>query len=66
VGGARARQLIAAMTSAFAAGQIAGPLVVSALAARRSGFETSLALAASLLVASAIALTFRSPKKESQ
>jgi hypothetical protein len=61
VGGARARQLIAAMTSAFAAGQIAGPLVVSALAARARGFEISLALAAALLAASAIALTSRSP-----
>ena len=48
------------MTSAFAAGQIAGPLAVSALAAHHGGFETSLALAAALLVASAIALTFRS------
>jgi predicted MFS family arabinose efflux permease len=65
VAGARARQLIAAMTSAFAAGQIAGPLAVAALAAQNAGYEISLALAAALLVASAIALAFRSRTKES-
>jgi MFS family permease len=65
VAGARARQLIAAMTSAFAAGQIAGPLAVAALAAQNAGFEISLALAAALLVAGAIALAFRPKIKES-
>ena len=54
-------QLMAAMTAAFAAGQIAGPLVVSALAHRPHGFATALASAAVLLVLSAVALV----KKES-
>ena len=48
--------LMAAMTAAFAAGQIAGPLVVAALAHQRSGMTIALALAAALLVASALAL----------
>ncbi len=50
-----ARMLIAAMTSAFAAGQIAGPLTVSA-AAGGGSFSTGLMLAAVLLVASALLL----------
>jgi hypothetical protein len=52
---------MAAMTAAFAAGQIAGPLVVSALARRPHGFATALASAALLLVLSAGTLV----KKES-
>jgi hypothetical protein len=54
-------QLMGAMTAAFAAGQIAGPLVVAALARRPHGFATALASAAVLLVLSAVALV----KKES-
>jgi MFS family permease len=54
--GAGARRLMAAMTAAFAAGQIAGPLVVSALAALGSGYAASLLTAAALLVLSALAL----------
>ncbi len=55
VAGPGARALIAAMTSAFAAGQIAGPLLVSALAARH-GFTPALLIAGGALVASAVAL----------
>jgi predicted MFS family arabinose efflux permease len=56
VAGAAARPLIAAMTSAFALGQIAGPLAVSALAARGAGFTSVLVAAGVLLVASGLAL----------
>ena len=56
VAGAGARRLMAAMTAAFAAGQIAGPLVVSAFAALGSGYAASLLTAAALLVLSALAL----------
>jgi MFS family permease len=55
VAGPGARMLIAAMTSAFAAGQIAGPLTVGA-AAGAGGFATGLLLAAALLAASALLL----------
>jgi predicted MFS family arabinose efflux permease len=52
VAGASVRALIAAMTSAFAAGQIAGPVVVSLI----DNFTFSLVAAALLLVASALVL----------
>ena len=55
VAGPGARMLIAAMTSAFAAGQIVGPLTVGA-AAGGGGFATGLVLAAGLLAASALLL----------
>lgn len=54
VAGAQARILIAAMTSAFAAGQIIGPLTVSAAAG--GGFSAGLIVAAGLLAASALLL----------
>jgi len=60
VAGERARALIAAMTSAFAVGQIVGPLAVSALVRAWGGFGGALILASALLVVSAIAL-LRSP-----
>jgi MFS family permease len=56
IAGANSRPLIAAMTSAFAAGQIAGPLVVSALAAHGAGFAPALWIAGALLLVSAVAL----------
>jgi len=59
VAGPRASALMAAMTAAFAAGQIAGPLVVSYLAAIRGGVATALAIASVLLVTSAMALGSR-------
>ena len=54
--GARARELMAAMTSAFAVGQIVGPLSVSALTAATGGFAPALVVAASLLGLSAFLL----------
>jgi len=56
VAGERARALIAAMTSAFAVGQIVGPLAVSALVRATGGFSAALIAAAALLVISAAAL----------
>ena len=52
VAGPAARTLMAAMTSAFALGQIAGPLLVGAL----GGFNQALLASAGLLVLSAFAL----------
>ena len=52
IGGAGARPLIAAMTSAFAAGQVAGPVLVAIV----HNVTLSLAAAVALLVASAIVL----------
>lgn len=64
VAGPHSRPLIAAMTSAFAAGQIAGPLVVSALAARGAGFAPALWIAGAVLLLSAVALVpIPSPKR---
>jgi predicted MFS family arabinose efflux permease len=62
-GGAHASRMLATMTSAFALGQIAGPLAVSALAASGNAYRLSLWCAAALLVASAIVLRLlpRSP-----
>jgi MFS family permease len=56
VAGPHARPLIAAMTSAFAAGQIAGPLVVSALASRGAGVAPALWIAGAVLLLSAALL----------
>jgi MFS family permease len=56
VAGSGARTLIAAMTSAFGAGQIAGPLLVSALAGRANAFSVALACAALTLAAGALLL----------
>lgn len=54
--GANATPLMAAMTAAFAAGQIGGPLSVSLGLSRNGDFSLALALAALLLFASAAAL----------
>jgi MFS family permease len=56
VAGARAGELMAAMTSAFAAGQIAGPLLAGWLARFESGFMAALAAAAIPLFAAAYIL----------
>ena len=58
VAGARARPLMAAMTAAFALGQVVGPLSVTSLLGR-GGFERPLILAAALLALSALALLRR-------
>jgi len=63
VGGAHARALIAAMTSAFALGQIVGPLAAAYWVRATGGFSGALAIAAALLAVSAVALTrARSPR----
>jgi predicted MFS family arabinose efflux permease len=56
VAGTRARALMAAMTSAFAVGQIVGPVSVSYLTGATSGFAPALIVAATLLVLSACLL----------
>jgi len=66
VAGERARDLMAAMTSAFALGQIAGPLTVSFVVGARGGFSEALLAAASLLAASACALAYPRAKGRSK
>jgi MFS family permease len=61
VGGQQARSLMAAMTASFAAGQIAGPLAVSALSAAGRGIDVALVSSAVVLVASAAALGWPTP-----
>jgi len=56
--GAAAARMLAVMTSSFALGQIAGPLLVSGLAAHGVGYATALEMAAAALVASAAFLYF--------
>jgi len=56
VAGPQARALMAAMTSAFALGQILGPVIVSLLVQSTGGFAPALVLAASMLAVSAISL----------
>lgn len=57
VAGAHAANYFAAMTTAFAVGQVLGPLVVGALARNRNGYAYALSIAAVLLVASAVLLS---------
>jgi len=56
VAGAQAPRLMAAMTAAFAAGQIAGPLAVSFLVGVGGGFSAALLAACAVLVAGAALL----------
>jgi len=64
VAAGRSRTLIAAMTSSFAVGQIAGPLLVSYLAARGDGYAVALAAAGIALAVSALVIPFASlPEK---
>jgi predicted MFS family arabinose efflux permease len=56
IAGAGARTLIAAMTSAFALGQIVGPLAAAYWVRATGGFSGALILAAALLALSALAL----------
>lgn len=63
VAGPEATGLIAAMTAAFAAGQILGPLTIG----RDGGFDVPLAIAAAALIAgAALLLRFPSPRFSSQ
>jgi MFS family permease len=57
VGGARATGLMAALTSAFALGQIAGPISVSLVVGAGGNVSAALVIACAVLVASAYALT---------
>jgi predicted MFS family arabinose efflux permease len=59
IAGPRARALMAAMTSAFALGQILGPAIVSLLVESTGGFAPALILASGLLVISAVSLRRR-------
>jgi hypothetical protein len=59
VAGVHFRVLGAAMTAGFAAGQIAGPLLVSALAGRADGLGEALGIAFAALAVSVVALAYR-------
>lgn len=63
IAGRDATVMMAAMTSAFAAGQIIGPLTVSA--GGNAGFSSGLIIAAILLVASALALMVKDAPRHS-
>jgi predicted MFS family arabinose efflux permease len=56
IAGPRARSLMAAMTAAFAAGQVVGPLLISALAHFTHGVSIALAIAAVPVLATAVVL----------
>lgn len=62
VAGPLATPLMAAMTAAFAAGQIVGPLSVSYMVGADADFSRPLMIASLTLVASALALAPRTPK----
>ena len=64
VAGARAPTLMAAMTAAFAAGQVIGPLGVSYAADGEAAFPAALLVACALLVLSAGALAVKPKRKE--
>jgi predicted MFS family arabinose efflux permease len=65
VAGDGARTLIAAMTSAFALGQIVGPLAAAYWVRATGGFSGALILAAALLALSALALMRGDPDRAS-
>jgi predicted MFS family arabinose efflux permease len=56
VAGSHARALMAAMTSAFALGQVLGPLIVGLLVQSTGGYAPALLLASAVLALSAISL----------
>ena len=60
--GARARALMAGMTSAFAAGQVAAPIVASYVVQGQGGLEAAMLAAGAALVLSAVALAIQ-PKR---
>ncbi len=59
VAGTQAPRLMAAMTAAFAAGQIVGPLAVSFVVGAGGGFSAALLFACAVLVAGALMLVRR-------
>jgi predicted MFS family arabinose efflux permease len=65
VAGAGARTLIAAMTAAFALGQIVGPLAAAYWMRATGGFSGALILASALLALSALALMRGDPERAS-
>lgn len=65
VAAGQATRLIAAMTSAFAVGQIAGPISVSYVAGADGNFSVALLIACFLLTLSAYALSRRPREEES-
>ena len=62
--GPRARALMAAMTSAFALGQILGPVIVGFLVQSTGGFAPALILAAAILALSAFSLQRKETVRE--
>jgi predicted MFS family arabinose efflux permease len=64
VAGPDARALMAAMTSAFALGQILGPVIVSLFTQSTGGFAPALILAALMLAVSAFSLQRRETARE--
>jgi predicted MFS family arabinose efflux permease len=64
VAGAHARMLMAAMTSAFAVGQIVGPMLVSWLVRFEAGFSFALAAAAIPLFLAAYALFIKTEQND--
>jgi len=64
VAGSRARAVMAAMTSAFALGQILGPAIIGLLVQPTGGFAPALVLAASMLALSAISLQRKEKGRE--
>jgi len=64
VAGPHARALMAAMTSAFALGQILGPVIVSLLVQSTGGFAPALILAAAMLALSAFSLQRKETVRE--
>lgn len=65
-GGHDARRLMAAMTAAFATGQLAGPLIANAIQALGLGLEAALWLGAAGLLASSTLLLHGSPDPQPQ
>lgn len=59
-----ARALMAAMTAAFATGQILGPVIVGFLVQATGGFSPALILAAAMLALSAIALQRKETERD--
>ena len=64
VAGPAAGVVIAAMTAAFAFGQIAGPVLVSVLVERSHGFTEALVIAFAVLIASVVTLLFNPTPRE--
>ena len=59
--GAAARPLMAAMTAAFAVGQLVGPIVIALVESLRHGFTLAMLAATACLAAGAIALARQAP-----